>query len=177
MPDRLSDEARATAQLRATADAMITGVGAQLPGWSVAQVDRILDAWGRADPMTRARARADAKDAGARAAERVVSALTALLERDVAAQASTPLEVVRSAYEEPTDVLVGMGVAPVVREEFDERAWPGDRYGMVPRTLSDLRTRPEDDDLGPLLLAWGMAKAALLRARAGGAPGSARPVS
>lgn len=177
MPDRLSDEARATARLREAGDALIAGVAAQLPGWSVAQVDRILDAWGRAEPETRERARSEARDAGTRSADRVVGALTALLDLDPAAQGATPLEIVRSAYEEPTEVLIAVRVPPVARDDFDERAWPGDRYGLVPRTLSDLRTGAGDDDLGPLLLVWGMAKAAVLRARAErtAGPGERRP--
>ena len=83
---------------------------------------------------------------------------------DPAAQGATPLEIVRSAYREPTAVLEAAGVPPVERDGFDERAWPDDRYGLVPRTLGDLG----DPDLAPLMLAWGMAKAAVLRARAGG---------
>jgi hypothetical protein len=58
-------------------------------------------------------------------------------------------------------VLQAAGVPPVVRDDFDERAWPDDVYGLVPRTLGDLG----DADLAPLHLAWGMAKAAVLRAR------------
>jgi hypothetical protein len=54
-------------------------------------------------------------------------------------------------------------VPPVVRDEFDVRAWPDDRYSLVPRTLADLG----DPDLGPLHLAWGLAKAAALRATRG----------
>jgi len=177
VPDRLSGDAHAAKRLREASDAMIAGVAVQLPGWSTAQVDRILDAWGRADPATREQARADAADAGQRACARVVASLEALLDRDAAAQAMTPLEIVRSAYEEPTEVLVRIGVPPVERDDFDERAWPGDRYGLVPRTLSDLRTRPDDDDLGPLLLVWGMAKAAVLRTRTERTvgPGERRP--
>jgi hypothetical protein len=180
MPDDpavTGDEARATARLHEAGDAVTHGVAAQLPGWAVAQVERILDAWGRADADTRARAHAGALDAGDRAATRVVAALTALLGQDAASQTATPLEVVRSSYREVTEVLVDAGVPPVEREEFDERAWPDDRYGLVLRTLSDLRTRPDDEDLGPLLLVWGMAKAAVLRARvdARGGQGSDAP--
>ena len=61
-------------------------------------------------------------------------------------------------------MLEAAAIPPVERDEFDERAWPDDRYGLVPRTLGDLG----DPDLAPLMLAWGMAKAAVLRARAGG---------
>ena len=68
----------------------------------------------------------------------------------------------RSAYREPTAVLAAAGIPPVERDGFDERAWPDDRYGLVPHTLGDLG----DPDLAPLMLAWGMAKAAVLRARA-----------
>ena len=78
-------------------------------------------------------------------------------------RAATPLEVVRSAYREPTAVLEAAAIPPVERDSFDERAWPDDQYGLVPRTLGDLG----DPDLAPLMLAWGMAKAAVLRARAG----------
>ena len=59
-------------------------------------------------------------------------------------------------------MLAAAGVPPVVRDGFDERAWPDDHYDLVPHTLGDLG----DPDLAPLLLAWGMAKAAVLRARA-----------
>ena len=76
-------------------------------------------------------------------------------------QQATPLEVVRSAYREPTAVLAAAGVRPIVRDEFDERAWPDDIYGLVPRTLGDLG----DPELAPLHLAWGMAKATVIRAR------------
>ena len=55
---------------------------------------------------------------------------------------------------------VRRGVA-VERDEFAERAWPDDTYGLVIHGLGDLG----DDDLAPLQLAWGMAKAKVVRAR------------
>ena len=58
----------------------------------------------------------------------------------------TPLEIVRTAVREPSEVLERAGVPAVVRDAFDEQAWPDDRYGLVPRTLGDLG----DADLGPL---------------------------
>ena len=74
--------------------------------------------------------------------------------------APTPLEIVRRAYREPTAVLAAAGIPPVERDEFAERAWPDDTYGLVVHGLGDLG----DDDLAPLQMAWGMAKAKVLRA-------------
>lgn len=94
------------------------------------------------------------------------AALTALFALDVEEQRATPLEVVRTAYREPTALLHEAGVPPVVRDAFDERAWPDDDYGLVPRTLGDLG----DERLAPLHLAWGLAKAAVVRERRGAGP-------
>jgi hypothetical protein len=166
LSDRLEDERRARARLQEAGAAIVAGVTEQLPAWVVREVVRILDAWGRTDPHVRATAEHDSVAAGERAAARVTTRLRALFDLDPAAQRSTPLEIVRSASEEPTAVLVAAGVPPVDRDAFAVRSWPEDRYGLVPRTLSDLA--PPDgsgEDLGPLHLAWGMSKAAVLRAR------------
>jgi hypothetical protein len=159
-------EARGLAMLAETGAAIIAGVAREAPGWVIASVGRLLDAWGRADDATRARAMEAAGLAGEGAARRVGERLAALLATDPSEQRATPLEIVRTLYEEPTEILIAAGVPPVVRDPFDERAWPDDRYDLVPRTLGDLG----DPDLGPLHLAWGMAKAAVLRARAGEIP-------
>jgi hypothetical protein len=155
-------EARGLAMLAETGTAIVAGVAREAPGWVAESVVRLLDAWGRADAFTRERAIEAAVPAGGRAARRVVERLRALLATDPADQRETPLEIVRTLYVEPTEVLVAAGVPPVVRDAFDERAWPEDRYDLVPRTLGDLGA----PDLGPLHLAWGMAKATVLRARA-----------
>ncbi len=155
------DEARALARLDETGAAIVAGVERQVPGWARAQVERLLDAWGRAPADARVRAEAQSAEAGAAAARRIVAELRALFAVDPAQQQATPLEVVRTAYREPTAVLAAAGVPPIVRDEFDERAWPDDIYGLVPRTLGDLG----DPELAPLHLAWGMAKATVIRAR------------
>ena len=126
-----------------------------------AQVDRIVDAWGRLDARDLERVERGTEAASAATTTRVVGSLRELFAADAAEQHATPLEVVRTAYREPTAVLASVGIPAVERDEFDERAWPDDRYGMVPRTLGDLG----DPELAPLLLAWGLAKAAVLRAR------------
>jgi hypothetical protein len=155
-------EARGLALLAEASAAITDGVAREVPGWVTREVTRILDAWGKADADTRARALEAAAPAGRSAAARVGERLDELFAADAAAQRATPLEIVRTVYREPTEVLVAAGVPPVVRDQFDERAWPDDRYGLVPRTLGDLG----DPDLAPMLLAWGTAKAAVLRARA-----------
>ncbi len=155
------DEARALARLDETGAAIVAGVQRQVPEWARAHVERLLDAWGRASADARVRAEAQSAEAGAAAARRIVAELRALFSVDPVQQPATPLEVVRTAYREPTAVLAAAGVPPIVRDEFDERAWPDDVYGLVPRTLGDLG----DPELAPLHLAWGMAKATVIRAR------------
>jgi hypothetical protein len=155
------DAARAARRLADTGAAIVEGVERELPGWVERQVERIVDAWGRLDPEARDATRHEARDAGAAAGARVTAQLRQLFAADAAAQTSTPLEVVRTAYREPTAVLERAGIPPVERDAFDERAWPDDRYGLVAHSLGDLG----DADLAPMLLAWGMAKAAVLRGR------------
>ena len=162
MPDGVS-EAAASARLRDAGDAILAGVERCMPGWVVVEVTSVLDAWGRLDADARERAEADARDAGVACAHRVTDELRALLALDPADQRATPLEIIRGAVREPSQVLERAGVPPVVRDEFDERTLPDDIYGLAPRTLGDLG----DDSLAPLHLVWGLAKAAVLRARAG----------
>jgi len=155
------DAAEARRRLDETGAAIVAGVERCLPDWCVHQVERILDAWGRLDSDARRHAAQEARAAGAAASTRVVADLRTLLATDPAVQSATPLEVVRTAYREPTAVLAKAEVPPVVRDRFDERAWPDDVYGLVPRSVGDLG----DEELGSLLLAWGLAKAALVRPR------------
>lgn len=127
----------------------------------MASVTRIVDAWGQLDADARAAALAAAEAAAGPATDRVVARLRELFARDAAEQRSTPLQIVRSLVSAPTAVLRGAGVPGVVRDAFEERAFPDDEYDLAPRTLGDLG----DPDLGPLLLAWGLAKAKVLRSR------------
>jgi hypothetical protein len=158
------DEQDALRVLRETGDAIAAGVARELPGWAVAQVRRILDAWGRAEKAVRDHALAAAPAAGDAAGARVGRELAQLLGLDPAEQRSSPLAIVRSAYREPTVVLIEAGIPAVARDPFDERMLPDDRYDLAPRTLGDLG----DPELAPLHLAWGLAKARVLRARASG---------
>jgi hypothetical protein len=159
--DRLDDEQRGLALLHEASDAILAGVTRELPGWVERSVTYILDAWGRTPLDARARAERDAVDAGRAATDRVLAELRSLFALDAEEQRSTPLEVVRRAYREPTAVLAAAEIPPVERDEFAERAWPDDTYGLVVHGLGDLG----DDDLAPLQMAWGLAKAKVIRAR------------
>jgi len=153
--------ARRLAEVSAT---IVEGVERELPGWVQREVQRIVDAWGRLDAHTRAEVGLAAQEGARAATERVSARLRELFATDLAAQRATPLEIVRTAYREPSEVLERAGIPPVERSVFDERMWPDDRYGLVPYDLGDLG----DPQLAPLMLAWGMTKARLLRLRAAG---------
>ncbi len=149
----------ALARLRAVSDEIADRVVAALPTWVVREVGRIAGAWDGASG-TAVDWEACAVEAGREVSQRVGAELRSLFARPPESMTRTPLEVVRTAVEEPTAVLVALGIPAIERDEFASRSWPGDRYGLTPATLGDLG----DPDLGPLLLAWGMAKAAALRA-------------
>lgn len=161
-PDPTPDDAGAArARLDATGAAIVAGVERGAPGWMVASVTRIVDAWGRLDAPARADAIAAARTAATDATRPVVEQLRDLFARDAAEQRTTPLQLVRGLVAAPTAVLRAAGVPGVERDAFEERAFPDDVYDLSPRTLGELG----DPDLGPLLLAWGLAKAAVLRER------------
>lgn len=153
--------AAAEARLREASTALVEGVGRALPGWAARSADGLLGTWGGLEPERRRTVVEEARAAGEAAARRVAAELATLLALDAAEQRATPLEVIRTAVVEPTAVLAAAGLPDVVRDAFDERSWPGDRFGLVPRTLRDV-----DADLAAVHFAWGVAKAAVLRARA-----------
>jgi hypothetical protein len=153
----------ARARLEEASTALLDGVGRALPPWAARTADTLLSAWGAVDPERQREVVAAVRAAGEVAARRVAAELAELFARDPGQQRATPLEIIRTAVVEPTAVLAEAGMPDVVRDPFEERAWPRDRFGLVPRTLRDL-----DPDLAAVHFAWGVAKAAVLRARAGG---------
>jgi len=169
------DEAGATADGRALmaegAERLIAGVHAGGRVWVEAAVARIVDAWGALDEPARSEVAAAATDAGERSAARVEDELRTLFALDPGAQRVTPLEVIRSLRREATEVLRAAGVPEVVRDPFETRAFPDDVYGIVLHTPAELG----DDELGGALLAWGLGKAKVLRARAGDEPSPNAP--
>jgi hypothetical protein len=152
------------AMFRAHGEALADAIDHVLEGWVVACVDRILRAWqDGAPPSADVMARAAAAGRAARA--EVVPELRALLALDLDEQRANPLALVRRAVRFPTAVLREAGVAPVVRDEFAERSFPDDDYGLTPASFADV-----DPSLHEPGLVWGAAKAHvhLVRRRAEG---------
>jgi hypothetical protein len=133
------------------ATALADAIEAALPGWVERSVERVLVAWlGKADAKVMARA----GEAGEAAAANVGGAVRALLATDVDEQRTTPLTILRGAVRYPTAVLRDAGVPPVVRDEYQERAFPDDDYDLTPASFADVS--PEVGELG---ITWGAAKA------------------
>lgn len=153
-------------RLRDHASALADAVDAVLAEWVVRCVrDRCVGSGvgvvdGRLDPDVAA----DATAAGARCRDEVGGAVRELLARDIDDQDTTPLTLLRDAVRYPTAVLEAAGVPPVVRDEFRERSFPGDRYDLAPASFGAV-----DPSLHEPGLVWGAAKAHVhLRRRAGG---------
>ena len=152
-------------------DALLAELGGELAravppaleAWVVGRAGQVLRAW--ADSGIGERAVVDElagrlTSVAREAAVRAETALAELASTDVDAQSVTPLQIVRSAMAGPTQSLQQAGVAAVVRDVFAEERFPDDLYGLHPSSLAAM-----SEDLGPLGLAWGAAKAAAHRAR------------
>lgn len=140
---------------------IVAGVEAEAPRYLRRRCAQLLDAWSARDDPTRRRAEESTAAAADAATDRVVGELRRLLAADVGEQRATPLQVVRGLHREPGVVLSSLGVPPVRRDEAVRRTEPDDHHGLAPVTLADLG----DEELGPLLLVWGVGKATVLRAR------------
>lgn len=150
------------AKLAALAGALADAVEAAVPTWVQRSVERLVVAH---QGLVTGAVRAAAATAGRRCAEEVGAQLRAVLASDVDEQRTNPLALLRAAVAYPTAVLQEAGVPPVVRSDFDERAFPDDLYGLAPATWSDI-----DPELQEPGLVWGAAKAhvVLTRRRAEG---------
>ena len=141
------------------AERLAAAVEGTLPSWVERSVRGRLHDWtGGADPEVMAQAVA----AGDRAAAEVGVELRLLLAADVDEQWTNPLAILRGAVRYPAEVLRRAGVPPIVRDEYDERHFPDDDYGLVPRAFADV-----DPSLADLGVAWGAAKAHAHLARHG----------
>jgi hypothetical protein len=156
-------EARGMGIMAEASARIVDAVERLAAAWVVRAVQSVVDAWGRLEVAARDDALGRAQRAGSDAAARVTGELRALFACDPADQRTTPLQVVRTLRHEATAVLRDAGVPEVDRDVFEVRSFPDDVYGIVPRSLADLD--PTDEDLAPTLLAWGVGKSTVLRAR------------
>jgi hypothetical protein len=107
-------------------------------------------------PDFAARAARAAADARSEAMDR----LHLLAATDVESQRTNPLAILRSAVRHATEVLTDADVPPVTRDEFSQRSFPEDVYGLAPATGSDVD--PALHDVG---IAWGAWKAVTIMQR------------
>lgn len=115
--------------------ALADAVDEVLAAWVERSVERLTSAWsGQVTPEVRDAARA----AGARCREEVGGAIRELLATDVDHQPINPLALLRLAVRYPSEVLAAAGVPPVQRDEFSQRSFPDDAYGLTPATWDDL---------------------------------------
>lgn len=133
------------------------GVAAAIGPWVERSVRTVAERW-HADLATELAGPAAVAAAAATAA--VAPAVRDLLGQDVEEQRSNPLAIVRSAVRYPTEALRSAGVPPVVRDAFAIEAFPDDLYDLTPGSFADL-----DPALGEMGIAWGAAKAFVIRAR------------
>jgi len=141
------------ANLQRCGDALASALEAALPGWVVRSVEGRWQDWKGATPPPPG-TRDEAERAGARAQAEVGAQLRTLLSLDVDEQRVNPLDLVRRAVSYPAAVLRAAGVPEVVRDEFAERAFPDDVYGLAPASFADI-----DQSLYEPGLEWGAAKA------------------
>lgn len=151
--------------LAAHAADLANRIEAALPGWVQRCVEGVMMSWLGEVPPNVAQ---QAASAGRQAAAETGPQLRALLAADVDQQATGPLALIRRAVRWPTAVLAAAGAPPVDRDEFAERTFPADVYGLAPAAFADV-----DPALEEAGIIWGAAKAyvVLARRRAGAGPG------
>lgn len=139
------------------ARALADGIETALGPWVERSVAAIAEAY---RPGLAGAVAVAARQAGAQAVADVAPEVRALLMVDVDEQRTGPLALLRRAVRYPTAVLADAEVPAVVRDEFAERAFPEDLYGLSPATFADL-----DPSLHEPGLAWGAAKAHVVLSR------------
>ena len=105
-------------------------------------------------PMMVGPVRQAVDEAAAAAVAETAPAIRTLLATDIADQRANPLDLIRRAVEYPTSVLRDAGVDPVARDEFAERVFPDDAYGLSPASFADVHPALHEPGL-----TWGAAKA------------------
>jgi hypothetical protein len=150
MPTRANpdDEAKLVAYSSQLADA----VEAALPAWVERCVAKFVPVEG--ELVSRV------ETIGQQVRDETGGAVRRLLAEDLDDQRTNPLSVIRQGVGAPTELLRSLGVPPVSRDEFDERAFPDDVYALVPASFVDV-----DPALHEPGLRWGAAKAFVFQQR------------
>jgi len=86
--------------------------------------------------------------------------LRRLFDTDVLEQRHNPLQILRSATEPVTAELRSLGARPIERDEFQQRSFPDDDFGLCPAAWIDI-----DESLAEVGLEWGAWKAAAVISR------------
>lgn len=137
--------------------ALLEAIERALPGWlERSVVDTAVRLTGGCTVELRDRAAAMARAE----APVVLARVRDLLIADVDAQRGNPLSVLRGAVAQPTALLRDAGVPTPTRDEFDERVFPDDAYGLGPATWADV-----DESLREPGIVWGAWKAATVLRR------------
>lgn len=158
-PDNLDTDGDPDAELLAACgDALVAAADATVPAWIGRLLAARLGDVGidvAAEPWA-----SQVAEAVAATTADVHARLRSLVDTDVDEQRSTPLQVLAGAVRFATDVLAAAEVAPVKRDEWEERSFPADRYALAPAALSDV-----DAALHEPGLVWGAAKAHVILTR------------
>lgn len=158
-PPRRTDDARAAddAALAQHAAALADAIERVVPMWIEGLVLERISGWsGHVSPEIAAAAVA----AGAAASDEVMGPMRALLAADIDDQRQNPMALLRAVTHHADAVLADAGMPTSPRDQFAERSFPDDRYGLVPMAWLDI-----DDSLHPLGITWGAAKAYVFKAR------------
>lgn len=121
--------------------------------WLCASFDRVVEVQGMAgavDAVGRERAVDEAF-------AELVGNVRELLSLEAWEQRRNPLDLVRECTGSLSRELARIGARPVKRDEFEERSFPGDVFGLCPATWNDVH--PDLHDVG---LVWGAWKAATI---------------
>lgn len=132
---------------------LLSVMEATASSWLRSSFDRVVDAQGlvaAVDPVGRQRAVDEAFD-------ELVGNVRELLSLDAWEQRRNPLDLVRECTGNLSRELARIGARPVNRDEFEERSFPGDVFGLCPATWNDVH--PDLHDVG---LEWGAWKAAAI---------------
>jgi hypothetical protein len=132
------------------AEALADAIDAAIGPWLIGAVRRVA----AAQQLDGDRVLLAAEAMAATARAEVVPRVRALLATDIDEQATTPLALLRSAVGPATALLAEVGAVPVDRDDFAERAFPADVYGLSPAAFEDVA--PELQGPG---VEWGAAKA------------------